>query len=400
MTNGLVMCATIFCTYVDNKDVRLIAILAAVLYAALSTMAALVLFGASTRPAWTKLFFSLAMYVQVLTAIGAALFPAPTIYDAYVADHTLSENRFELSMLQVGFVPYDIVLCVLFTPVILSHMNVRFKHHFLVCTASAAQLTFLSSQAASNRSPSLRINQSSSPLALLFMLPWLFMLLSVWAHERNDRIAYVLRKTQDDLHAQQLKVAHLESALCSGTRLFFTAPAGARTEDSCLNSSGHGPTVIRFLLVEDDAMNQLIMKAKLQNLRFGSSGDSNQDEDSAPPCKVECTVVDTAEKAIELVTGSEACFDIILMDQHLDDAGGVLTGLQAVTELRAQGHTLPIIMCTGNCAARDKEEYLLAGATHVWDKPYPATQQMVADLQDVQGNRTSSQRQLGSKRRN
>jgi signal transduction histidine kinase/DNA-binding NarL/FixJ family response regulator len=679
VTNVMVMCLTFVLAvypYFKNDTVRMAPIFLTGFYAALAVIVVFVLWASTFRNCkhWTQSFFSrVKIFVQVVTLIGAAFFPTLTVYNSFLFNES-SMELFQFKMLRVGLVPYETVLYVLFSPLVLSYMNIRFKHHFIVCATCGAQLMFLTAHLAANPEPIIHIDHSSRPLVLVFIFPWLFMMISAWVHERNDRLSYVLRKQQEKARLQELQVAHLESksaaeeallsflcheirnpyngllgyaelthattssliecaseyagecggttsiepvpellkglrkiqgwcspvlkssqhmldlldnvldlsklennklvlhanavnlyeicqevkmllaptmnsgvklvveaepgrwmvgdrlrwrqllvnllsnafkttdkgtvrvqvivrsrstapgssgppqdelsvaisdtgsgispsaarslfkkfesnafahngsgvglvrsqhitilmggseisvespylqahgwgegdssskeasgackeassackeasdALCKGTRLFFTvpfvgceAPAVAKTQQSVTIEDSHTksscfPTVLRFLLVEDDAMNQLIMKAKLQDLRFGLDGEKSQDADSARPCEVECIGVDTAEKAIELVTGRKARFDIILMDQHLEDAGGVLTGLQAVTQLRAQGHTLPMIMCTGNCAARDKEEYLLAGATHVWAKPYPAMEQMAADLQDV-----------------
>jgi signal transduction histidine kinase/CheY-like chemotaxis protein len=179
-----------------------------------------------------------------------------------------------------------------------------------------------------------------------------------------------------------------------GTRLFFSVaytsappltPLAEQVADLSLSSPltsakpppAKMPHSLKILVCEDDAMNQLIMKAKLQDLQLGDGGDEGR------RCEVECTVADTAEKAIELITEGKEDFDVILMDQHLENAGGTLTGMEAVGQLRGKGYTLPIIMCSGNCSARDAESYLEAGASHVWPKPYPPTQQMADDLQNA-----------------
>jgi CheY-like chemotaxis protein len=138
-------------------------------------------------------------------------------------------------------------------------------------------------------------------------------------------------------------------------------------------------TTVSVLLVEDDLMNQIIMQAKLQELpTLKAPRDSLCCEET---CRIECVTVDTAEKAMELIkNGPDGQFDLVLMDQHLENAGGVLTGIEAVRELRSSGHTHPIIMCSGNCDARDSDGYLSSGASLVWPKPYPPTPKMASDL--------------------
>jgi CheY-like chemotaxis protein len=153
-------------------------------------------------------------------------------------------------------------------------------------------------------------------------------------------------------------------------------------------------TSLSVLLVEDDPMNQIIMQAKLQEIRSlaangsSSSGESGGGARFGAECRVDCVTVDTAEKAIELLAKEVAAaqfaptprFDVVCMDQHLENAGGVLTGIEAVRELRGKGYVQPIIMCSGNCNAQDSDGYLDSGASWVWPKPYPTTVQMASDL--------------------
>jgi CheY-like chemotaxis protein len=71
------------------------------------------------------------------------------------------------------------------------------------------------------------------------------------------------------------------------------------------------------------------------------------------------------------------------MDQHMENAGGVLTGMEATEQLRASGCSKPIIMCSGNCAEKEKLEYFKAGASCVWPKPYPSVEAMELALRDL-----------------
>jgi CheY-like chemotaxis protein len=122
------------------------------------------------------------------------------------------------------------------------------------------------------------------------------------------------------------------------------------------------------LLVEDDQINQLVMKAKLHSL-------------SSAQGKVTCDVVDTAEAVLELLSCQKfAKYDLILMDQNFDNAGGLLTGTDVVKEIKRMGYLQPIIMCSGEASAYDVELYLDAGASLVWPKPYPTIETMLADI--------------------
>jgi CheY-like chemotaxis protein len=146
---------------------------------------------------------------------------------------------------------------------------------------------------------------------------------------------------------------------------------------------------VRVLLVEDDLMNQLIMKAKLKEVgailsergRSNTKGLDPRATNTQLPgsvmmasnnkldcsfCDVEMDVVvaSTAEKALDLPAaannysssdsdsggGGESQFNLIIMDQNLEGAGGVITGQEATVKLLANDCTAPIIMCTGNCS--------------------------------------------------
>jgi CheY-like chemotaxis protein len=78
-------------------------------------------------------------------------------------------------------------------------------------------------------------------------------------------------------------------------------------------------------------MNQMILRAKLEKLHSD--------------VVVTCTVAQTAEEALEMIAAT--AFDVVVMDQHLEETNGVLTGAQATRQLRDQGCNTPIIMCSG-----------------------------------------------------
>jgi CheY-like chemotaxis protein len=118
--------------------------------------------------------------------------------------------------------------------------------------------------------------------------------------------------------------------------------------------------------------------------------------------QIATVVAATAEEALELLVPSSSSsssdgggtrttsssngvfgFDVVLMDHHFENAGGVLTGEEAMVQLRSQGHTLPIIMCTGNCSPQDAQRYFKSGASDVWPKPYPTAEKMAASLTNI-----------------
>lgn len=72
--------------------------------------------------------------------------------------------------------------------------------------------------------------------------------------------------------------------------------------------------------------------------------------------------------------------DLVLMDVQLE---GVLTGLQVVERLRAQGHTLPIVAVTAYAMKGDREQALAAGCDDYLPKPLPI-KRLVALLEHYQ----------------
>ena len=81
------------------------------------------------------------------------------------------------------------------------------------------------------------------------------------------------------------------------------------------------------------------------------------------PCKdlhIKLQVVSTAEAALRLVAAES--FDLIICDEHMEGAGGVLLGSAAIKLMRQRGVTAKIISCSGNCSADDALRYADAGA--------------------------------------
>jgi hypothetical protein len=71
-----------------------------------------------------------------------------------------------------------------------------------------------------------------------------------------------------------------------------------------------------FLLVEDDAMNQMIMKAKLQQL-WGGGKEFVRSDGEMVHCVVECTAVDTAERALELKAAGKERSDLLIQESAI-----------------------------------------------------------------------------------
>jgi CheY-like chemotaxis protein len=138
------------------------------------------------------------------------------------------------------------------------------------------------------------------------------------------------------------------------------------------------PAQLRVLLVEDDDLNVLVMQTSLQ---AGMKSEFGTD--------VLVTRAHTAEEALVLV-GDVCAFDLIVVDQHMEPAGGVMKGSQLVEILGARhcapGARRPVLcIASGNADVGSAETiaFLTAGASIVWGKPYPGTGRIVADIVQV-----------------
>lgn len=84
--------------------------------------------------------------------------------------------------------------------------------------------------------------------------------------------------------------------------------------------------------------------------------------------RVEIENVDEAEdgcQAVDLVNGGTE-YAIILMDWNMPN----MSGIDAVREIRASGHTMPILMVTTEAEKSRVVEAIKAGATNYIIKPF------------------------------
>eukprot|EP00937_MAST-01D_sp_MAST-1D-sp2_P003107 g3107.t1 len=85
------------------------------------------------------------------------------------------------------------------------------------------------------------------------------------------------------------------------------------------------PAELRVLLVEDDDLNVLVMKTSLQ---AGMKSEFGTD--------VHVTRARTAEAALQLIGDGACAFDLLVVDQHMEPAGGTMKGSQLVEILSAR----------------------------------------------------------------
>jgi PAS domain S-box-containing protein len=156
----------------------------------------------------------------------------------------------------------------------------------------------------------------------------------------------------------------VESRQGSGSTFRLTLPTGSLVGVTLIEPSEHTVEVrvnsgngdalpqlaCRVLAVDDRRDNQLLIKEILR--KAGAV----------------VTVASDGRTAIDLITKANTdgeAFDVVLMDMHMPE----LDGYAATTELRAQGHRLPIIALTASAMKGDHERCLEVGCDDYLPKP-------------------------------
>lgn len=114
---------------------------------------------------------------------------------------------------------------------------------------------------------------------------------------------------------------------------------------------------LSILIVDDIRMNRMMLKRRLEKC-------------VAPNCQI--IQAPNGETALNLC--EKETFDVIVMDQFMEDAGGLLLGTDTILALRRQGVQSMIIGCSGNDLESD---FLEAGADRCWQKPLPANAEII-----------------------
>lgn len=151
----------------------------------------------------------------------------------------------------------------------------------------------------------------------------------------------------------------LNSVVGEGSEFWFTARFETPATPAVLPSVGSAapgigapaaaavltPTT-RILLVEDNAINRMVIGGMLQRLGGGKPVMAGNGEEA-------------------LARMAEGTFDVILMDSQMP----VMDGLEATRRLRALGHTLPIIGLSAGALDEERQAALTAGANDYVLKP-------------------------------
>jgi len=117
---------------------------------------------------------------------------------------------------------------------------------------------------------------------------------------------------------------------------------------------------LSFLLIDDVAMNRSMLSRRIKR-------------GIAPNATI--TEASTGEEAL-VICGKER-FDVIVVDQYMEEAGGVMVGTDVVFAMRRMRIDSIIIGCSGN----DMDDlFKEAGADWVWGKPMPSNVTTVKQL--------------------
>ncbi|HET9240418.1 MAG TPA: ATP-binding protein [Oligoflexus sp.] len=155
----------------------------------------------------------------------------------------------------------------------------------------------------------------------------------------------------------------VESEVDQGSRFWFTLDLPLAIQSPAAGSQG--PEVIqdqlRILIVEDNAINQIVAKKSLQKYGY------------------DLTVVNNGQEALDVL--NQQSFHLILMDCEMP----IMDGYEATRRIRSSGaayQNIPIIAMTANAMMGDREHCLKAGMDDYITKPF-AVQDVLSKVQKI-----------------
>ena len=119
---------------------------------------------------------------------------------------------------------------------------------------------------------------------------------------------------------------------------------------------------IRILIVDDISMNRNMLRRRFEKC-------------VAPNCVIQ--EARTGEESLTVCGEDGTSFDVIIMDQYMNEAGGVMVGTDAIIALRRMNVQSYIIGCSGNDL---NERFYTAGANLIWKKPLPSNTEIIQQL--------------------
>jgi CheY-like chemotaxis protein len=135
------------------------------------------------------------------------------------------------------------------------------------------------------------------------------------------------------------------------------------------------PRHLRFLVIEDDDLNSLIMRTSIETGFHKLLGGA---------VATTTTHAKNGEEAMRLIgDGSSCAYDVVVCDQHMEASGGEMKGTDVVSALRAlkfQSRPPVAVLASGNTGEAEIVTYRECGADIVWPKPYPSALQIARDI--------------------
>jgi len=172
--------------------------------------------------------------------------------------------------------------------------------------------------------------------------------------------------TSSSLEPTNQNTTTATSAATTTTLASSGQPLGQQQEDLIQQA-------LSILIVDDIQMNRTMLKRRFQKC-------------IAPNCII--TEASSGEEALKLVGGNSlcnstepaSCFDIIIQDQYLEEAGGVMVGTDVITAMRRAKVDSIIIGYSGNDL---DDKFYAAGADLVWSKPMPSNAKILQSLKSL-----------------
>lgn len=117
---------------------------------------------------------------------------------------------------------------------------------------------------------------------------------------------------------------------------------------------------VKFLIIDDIKMNRTMLRRRIKKCL-------------APNAII--TEASSGEEALDIC--STATFDVIIVDQYMQEAGGTMLGTDTVYAMRRSKIESVIVGCSGN----DIDDLFAdAGADWVWKKPMPSNEKILRQL--------------------
>jgi CheY-like chemotaxis protein len=151
--------------------------------------------------------------------------------------------------------------------------------------------------------------------------------------------------------------------VCPAPRV-LTPNASSLARQKVNGEEGPITEVIRVLIIDDVRMNRVMLAKRIQKF-------------IAPNSII--TEAKNGEEALAIISATAAAdpFDVMIVDQFMEESGGVLLGTELISRMRSDGVSALIIGCSGNEIA---EQFVSVGCQFVWGKPMPTNEKSIGQM--------------------